>query len=113
MDKINDSLAFNRRAFVSIGMIICTLILPVSGIMNHQLQFEELTQARHFWMSVHNLAGTLFIIFAFTHILLNWRAIKNYILQKQRLLFSKESFFAVLFVGGIVFLFALHAFHAG
>lgn len=66
---------FNKRAFISIAMLVSLLGLPLSGIMNHVYQLEPLTQGRHFWMTIHNMSGLLFIIFAVLHIILNWRTI--------------------------------------
>jgi hypothetical protein len=113
MEDTTISRPFNKRAFVALAMTISVLILPVSGIMIHELQFESLTPTKHFWMSVHNMDAFLFIIFAVTHISLNRRALKNYIAQKGRSMLSKESLAAAVLVAGIVFLFALHAFHLG
>jgi hypothetical protein len=48
---------FNKRAFISIAMFLAGICLPISGIMNHRLQFEPLTVERHFWMSVLNNSG--------------------------------------------------------
>ena len=53
---------FNTRAFISTVMFTSGLFLPFSGLMNHILQFEEMTIARHFWMSVHDISGLLFAI---------------------------------------------------
>ena len=69
---------FNKRAFISIAMFLSGLCLPFSGIMNHNLQFEQLTVERQFWMSVHNTAAILFVIFAILHISYNWRLLINY-----------------------------------
>ena len=49
--------AFNRRAFVSYGMVTSLLFLPISGIMNHELQTDPLTAARHLWMAIHNMTA--------------------------------------------------------
>jgi uncharacterized membrane protein YdcZ (DUF606 family) len=62
---------FNKRAFISIAMFLAGICLPISGIMNHRLQFEPLTVERHFWMSVHNMAGILFVIFVILHLSYN------------------------------------------
>jgi hypothetical protein len=111
MEPVTNNKTFNRRAFVSTAMIIAILILPVSGIMNHVLQFSELTPARHFWMSVHNAAASMFVILAVIHLSLNGRALVHYLSAKGKLILSKESFTAAVLVAGIVFLFASHAYH--
>jgi hypothetical protein len=111
-EKINIR-PFNKRAFISAAMTASVLILPVSGYMNHSLQFEALTRARHFWMSVHNVSGILFILFALAHIILNRRALLNYLKQKGQYIISKESLTALALITGFIFFIASHAFHVG
>ena len=104
---------FNRRAFVSIAMFLSGLCLPFSGIMNHKLQFEPLTVERHFWMTVHNVAAILFIIFATIHISYNRRVLIQYTKKARDLFLSKEAVAAFVLVILLVGLFSLHVFHAG
>jgi ferredoxin len=106
---INNS--FNKRAFISIAMLMAGVILPVSGIMNHLYQFERLTPQRHFWMSVHNMAGILFLIFAIIHVTLNWRPLVHHVRRTAEIVLSKEAIVAVVLVLAVVGLFAMHAFH--
>jgi hypothetical protein len=113
MEEIANVKPFNKRAFVTLCMVLSVLIMPISGFMNHELQFEPLTQARHFWMSLHNISAILFVIFVVIHIYLNRRALKNYIARKESYLISKESLAAMLIIAGIIFLFASHAFRVG
>lgn len=102
---------FNTRAFVSLGIFISALILPVSGIYNHELGLSGLTQERHFWMAVHNSAAALFTCFAAAHIVLNRKALIRHIrLAKDRLI-SKEAMAVAALVIGIVVVFASHALH--
>jgi ferredoxin len=110
MGKKSNSPSFNKRAFVSVGMIVTTVILPISGFLCHLLQFQTLTLKQHFYMAVHNTAGMLFIIFTTTHIIMNRRALKNYLSQNSPYIFSKESLFAAMLVVGIISLIASHAF---
>ena len=58
---------FNTRGFIAIVLVTAGAILPVSGVMNHQLQMDTLTTARHFWMAVHNMAATLFVLASAAH----------------------------------------------
>ena len=102
---------FNKRAFVSTSMFISGMILPVSGIMNHNLQFEILTSQRHFWMSVHNMSATLFCIFAIFHVFYNWKALMNHIRKIKGISMNKEAIYAILLVFVIVGLFSSHVFH--
>ncbi len=103
--------SFNRRAFVSISLLFSGLLLPVSGLINHNMGFDELSVARHFWMSVHNMAGFLFTVLAICHIVINRRALGHYLKKLPKPLFSKEAIAALLLVLGIIGLFASHAFH--
>ena len=102
---------FNKRAFISTAMFISGLFLPVSGLMNHALQFEELTLARHFWMSVHDISGILFIIFSVLHISFNWKALVNYVKKVKDIYISKEALTAIIVTLIIVGLFSSHVFH--
>lgn len=104
---------FNKRAFITFGMLASGVALPVSGLMNHYLAFELLTLSRHFWMSVHNILGILFTVFSISHIILNWRAVKNYFLKLKKIFISTEALAAISIVVFITGLFALHAFIAG
>ncbi len=103
--------AFNMRGFVAVVLLIAGAMLPVSGIMNHQLQMEPMTTARHFWMAVHNMAATLFTLASLAHISLNWRPLVRHSRAAARVMLSKEAGFAVLVVLGVVGLFAGHALH--
>ncbi len=107
----NTQKSFNKRAFVSVALLASGLLLPLSGIMNHELQFDGLTTARHAWMSVHNMAATLFCLSAVAHVALNWRALAYYTRKAAGVLLSKEALTAVVLVIGIVGLFVSHAFH--
>lgn len=105
--------SFNTRAFVSVAMFTSLLALPLSGYMNHILQFETLTTARHFWMSVHDVAAILFAAFSIVHIFLNRRALLNYVRKLKTVSVSKETVLAVFLILFIVGLISMHAFRAG
>ena len=102
---------FNYRSFIATGLSLTACILPVSGIMNHQLQFSPMTSDRHFWMSVHNMTGIIFVIFLLVHMVLNRRALWMYISTKRDNFINKELFAATALVAVPVILFALHAYH--
>ncbi len=105
--------SFNTRAFVSVAMFTSLLALPFSGYMNHILQFETLTTARHFWMSVHDVAAILFAAFSIVHIYLNRRVLLNYVHKLKTVAVSKEAILAVILIVFIVGFISMHAFHAG
>ncbi len=111
MDTVAEKKQFNRRAFVSVALCISGLILPVSGIMNHELQFAGLTVARHFWMSVHNMSAALFVGFLIAHLSYNWRALVHYMRRMKGSVISKETITAIVLVAGVVGVFASHALH--
>lgn len=110
---MNSNKKFNRRAFIAFGMLASGIALPVSGLMNHFLGFDLLTQSRHFWMSVHNILGILFTIFSISHIILNRHAIKNYLFRLKKAVISTEALAAISIVAFITCIFALHVFIAG
>ncbi len=100
---------FNKRAFFSIGMLISGIGLPLSGLMNHYMGFDPLTTERHFWMSVHDVSGILFVVFAVLHIILNRRTIKTYIHTLKGRFINKEAFAALIIVIFITALISSHA----
>jgi len=103
--------SFNRRSFVSVGMFTSALFLPISGVINHQLQFDELTMHRHFWMSVHNSAAILFCIFIIFHLKYNWKSMINHMRRITEFRINKEAMLATLLVISLIGLFSAHAFH--
>lgn len=103
--------SFNRRSFISVGMFTAAIFLPISGVMNHQMQFDELTTQRHFWMSVHNASSILFCTFIFFHLRYNWKSMLNHLRRITEFRINREAFMAVLLVISLVGLFSAHAFH--
>ncbi len=102
---------FNKRAFISIAMFVSGSLLPLSGLMNHILQYELLSRSRHFWMTTHNTSALLFVIFAVLHISLNWSPLILHIKKVKELSVSREAITAFLLVVIIVGLFVSHVFH--
>jgi succinate dehydrogenase/fumarate reductase cytochrome b subunit len=102
---------FNKRAFTSTALLTSGLVLPFSGLMIHILQFEKLTLEGHFWMSVHDISGILFVIFSILHISFNWAALISYAKKAKDVFISKEELFAISLVIIIVGLISSHAFH--
>jgi uncharacterized iron-regulated membrane protein len=111
MPQENKTKPFNKRAFISTALFVSGLSLPISGFMNHYFQFDMLTLERHFWMSAHDVAGILFVLFSFLHISYNWKALMNYAKKAQEMFISKETLTAIAFVLVIVGLVSSHAFH--
>lgn len=111
MEQVVKKRPFNKRAFISTALFTSGLFLPISGLMNHVLQIEGLTIVRHFWMSVHDIAGILFVIFSILHISYNWKALINYVKKVKDIFISKEAFIAIILVILIVGLISSHTFH--
>ena len=109
MEQKSKNKTFNKRAFVSVVMFLAGLCIPVSGLMNHNLQLEPMTVQRHFWMSVHNSAAILFAVFALIHIFYNWRVLVHYLKKVKEISISKEAITAFALVMIIVGLISSHA----
>lgn len=113
MEQVVKKKQFNKRAFISSALFISCLSLPFTGFINHSLQFDQLSVERHFWMSAHNVAGILFIIFAILHVSYNWRALLSYAKKFKEKFVSKETIAAIALVIIVVGLISSHAFHVG
>jgi hypothetical protein len=100
--------SFNTRAFIAVMLFASGALLPVSGIMNHQLQMEPMTVARHLWMAVHNMSAVLFTVAAITHGVLNWKPMVRHIRNAAHTVLTREAGTAVLLVIAVVGLFAGH-----
>ncbi len=111
MEQVVKKKRFNKRAFISTALFVSGLSLPFTGFMNHSLQFDKLYIARHFWMSAHDIAGILFVIFAILHISYNWKMLLNYAKKAKEKFISKETLTAIALVIIVVGLISSHAFH--
>lgn len=109
MQQKNQS-SFNQRAFVSVAMFVSGILLPISGIVNHSMQFDPFTPARHFWMSVHNMSASLFVIMVVIHLYYNFRSLMNHVKKLQSIRIRREALVALVFVLAVVGLFSYHAF---
>jgi hypothetical protein len=103
--------SFNKRAFTSTALLTSGLFLPFSGLIIHILQFEKVTLEGHFWMSVHDISGILFVIFSILHISYNWKALISYAKKAKDVFISKEALIAIMLVITIVGLISSHTFH--
>lgn len=106
---------FNLRAFAVLMITFSGLGLPVTGIVNHFYGFAPLSLERHAWMSAHNVLALLFTIFAVWHVVLNRRALWNYLkgLAARMPRANREAVVAVAVVAVALLIFVGHAFHAG
>ncbi|GHT50343.1 hypothetical protein AGMMS49982_05490 [Bacteroidia bacterium] len=78
---MNTTKKINKRAVVSIALLIIFVLLPVSGIMLAKTRDNPDPEAfaPQLWDALHGAMGLLFIIFGICHIINNWNAIKHYI----------------------------------
>jgi len=106
-----EKMKFSKRGFISTGMFISGLGLPITGIMNHYLAFDSITTERHAWMSAHNILGIFFILFAVFHIIYNWKGLIKYINNSVEAIISKEAVAALSVVLFFLVLVILHTFH--
>ncbi len=111
MDVPSARKPFNKRAFLSVALAASGLVLPISGYMNHLLQFAPLTVERHFWMSLHNGSAILFAVCAILHIVLNWKSLRLYLRRAGTVMISREAFAALALLLAFVGLISSHAFH--
>jgi len=98
---------FNKRAFISSGLFISGLLLPL-GWLIHFTDTEYYAKEKHFWMSVHNAATTIFVFFLVIHLIYNWKAMKSYFTKSKTKILSKETLYALILVIFIVGLFSSH-----
>jgi hypothetical protein len=91
MDPLELKNQFNKRAFTALVLLLSGSLLPISGIMNHLVQFDSLTPDKHFWMSFHNIAALILCISAIAHISLNWLPLTRYAKKVNGILLNKEA----------------------
>ncbi len=59
---------FDKRTFTSIGLLIASIILPVSIFMRHVPAFENSKQYHHLFTSIHSTTGIIFILLFIFHL---------------------------------------------
>ncbi len=64
-------------------------------------------------MSVHNMAATIFFVATILHLVLNWKALSKYMVEKTTELFTfkREMIIAFVVVIVVVGIFSSHALH--
>jgi hypothetical protein len=74
-----------NRMIVSISLFIIFFLLIVSAIMIQILEeINRFSFAVHVWTAIHVLSGIVFTGFVIFHIIYNWKALKHYIMKKNR-----------------------------
>jgi hypothetical protein len=101
---------FSKRSFISTSVFITFVILALSGLVNHKLQFDNFSVERHFWMAVHDSAAFLFTVSAILHIYFNWKIFTAYVWKVKEKLISKEVIIALICVVFFIGIISSHAF---
>ena len=106
---------FNKRAFVALTAAISGIGLPLSGLVNHQLQSHPIVLHRHAWMAAHWSLGIVFALFVVWHAILNRRVLFKHVKwsTSKSPAFSRELLSAAALVSIPVYLSVLHAYIAG
>ena len=101
--EVSHKKAFNRRAFISVGLFFTLAILFVTAVLIQFFENDPDSLEMHISVSCHALAGIIFIILNILHLKLNWQSMKLYIKEKEASI-SREAIYAVLSViSAIVF----------
>ena len=74
---------------------------------------DERELIRRLAMSIHNLSAIIFLSSCVIHLIANRKALVKYAANKtsEYIHLKREVFFALVFVFGVVGLFAMHVFH--
>ncbi|MDR1895639.1 MAG: hypothetical protein LBR10_02485 [Prevotellaceae bacterium] len=97
--------SFNRRKFVSVGLLFTASSLVATGILIEILEALEYAFPMHFCTAVHALTGLAFAVFAVFHTTGNWRSLKAHLKNAKATAVSKEVIVAlsmgimVVFIG--------------
>lgn len=105
--------SMNRRALTSMFMFFSFLFLPLSGIPLHYAREGRFPNLEHWLMSVHNMAATIFVLATILHLIMNWKVLSRYMVEKKAefFTFKREMIIALVVVIVLVGLFSSHAFH--
>ena len=106
---------FNLRALLSLVMFGSFIFLPSFGLALHLFANVPFQPTRHLLMTLHNLAGIIFLISLILHLWLNWRPLWNYLkLAIGKVgMYRKELIVAVLLLAIPLGLGVLHVFELG
>ena len=101
---------WDQRRFISLGALFSGLALPVTGLGNHLARHSSGPHAGIEWVIAHVTLGSLFIVFATWHAVLNRRVLLKYLRSKQTRpkLPSRETLAALTLVGGALALTLSH-----
>ena len=98
---------WDKRRFISLGALFSGLALPITGLGDHFARHSPDSPGPHAgigWVIAHVAIGTLFIVFATWHAVLNRRALLKHLRSRARrtALPSSEAVAALALVGGVL-----------
>jgi heme exporter protein D len=93
---------WDQRRFVSLGVLFAGLALPISGLGDHFARHSSGPHADFGWVVAHAATGSLFVVLATWHAVLNRRALLKYLRSRtaRPALPSLEALAALALVGG-------------
>jgi hypothetical protein len=92
---------WDQRRFVSLGALFSGLALPITGLGNHLARHSSGPHADIGWVVAHVALGSLFVVFATWHAVLNRRVLLKY-LRNRPALPSRETLVALALVGAVL-----------
>jgi uncharacterized membrane protein HdeD (DUF308 family) len=99
--EINEGI--DKGAFVTAGLLITGIALPISGLISIIERFELQVNQKNIWTSIFYDLAVLLVFFGFFHFIYNHRSplksFKNYTIH----LFSKELILATVLIFVLVF----------
>jgi heme exporter protein D len=95
---------WDQRRFVSLAVLFSGLALPITGLGDHLATDSSGPHAGFGWVVAHVAVGSLFVVFATWHAVLNRRALLKYLRSKaaRPARPSLEALAALALVGGTV-----------
>ena len=94
----------DKRAFTSIGLLIASVIMPVSILLRHTLSFGDSGESVRLFTGIHSSTGVVFVFFFLAHLILNWKAVRKYLSGERRP--RKEVLVSICFVALFIALFS-------
>ncbi len=95
----------DKRAFTSIGLLLASIIMPVSILLRHMISFGDSEESVRLFTGIHSSTGVVFVFFFIAHLVLNRKAVKKYLSGERRP--RKEVVFSICFVTLIIALFSV------
>jgi hypothetical protein len=107
--EISHKKTFNRRKFVSVGLLLTLIVLVITAIVIQIFEALENELFTHLFLVTHIFTGLTFTILSVLHAKMNWQSMKTYVKSKQHI-FSKEIVYALLLTVLTIFIGILFVF---